>query len=42
LIARRFSIATARLGLNKDRARLRTDLFEPPGKASAQFDLFKS
>jgi DNA repair photolyase len=42
LIARRFSIATARLGLNKERSRLRTDLFEPPGAAGAQYDLFKS
>ena len=42
LIARRFTIATARLGLNSNRTPLRTDLFEPPGPRSAQFDLFKS
>jgi DNA repair photolyase len=42
LIARRFAIATARLGLNSSRAPLRTDLFEPPGPGNAQFDLFKS
>ena len=42
LIARRFAIATARHGLNDSRVPLRTDLFEPPGSRSAQFDLFKS
>ncbi len=42
LIARRFAIAAARYGLNGERGRLRTDLFEPPGRKSTQFDLFKS
>ena len=42
LIARRFAIATARHGLNLSREPLRTDLFEPPCRGSAQFDLFKS
>jgi DNA repair photolyase len=43
LIARRFQIATQRLGFNRVRFSLRTDLFEPPGGARPkQFDLFKS
>jgi DNA repair photolyase len=42
LIARRFAIATARHGLNGTRVPLRTDLFQPPGRKDAQFDLFKS
>jgi DNA repair photolyase len=42
LIARRFAIAAARHGLNSTRVPLRTDLFQPPGRKDAQFDLFKS
>jgi DNA repair photolyase len=38
-IGRRFEIAARRLGLNTQRARLRTDLFTPPG-SGAQLDLF--
>ena len=39
-IGRRFEMATKRLGLNKDKLRLRTDLFVPPGPANGQLDLF--
>jgi DNA repair photolyase len=39
-IGRRFELATKRLGLNRDKVRLRTDLFVPPGPASDQLDLF--
>jgi hypothetical protein len=42
LIAQRFQIATARLGMNAVRKRLRTDLFRPPRGPDTQFDLFKS
>jgi DNA repair photolyase len=43
LIATRFQIATQRLGFNRVRLPLRTDLFEPPGgPRPKQFDLFKS
>jgi DNA repair photolyase len=42
LIAQRFRIATARLGMNVTRTRLRADLFEPPTGPNTQFDLFKS
>ncbi len=42
LIAQRFSIATARLGMNVERRRLRADLFKPPQGEATQFDLFKS
>lgn len=41
LIAKRFRIATARLGMNVERHTLRTDLFEPPIGGATQFDLFK-
>ncbi len=39
-IGRRFELATRRLGLNKRRARLRTDLFSPPSGAGVQLSLF--
>jgi DNA repair photolyase len=42
LIAKRFQIATQRLGLNRVRFQLRGDLFEKPGQTLKQFDLFKS
>jgi DNA repair photolyase len=42
LIAKRFQIATQRLGFNRVRFGLRSDLFEPPGNRPKQFDLFKS
>ena len=42
LIAKRFQIATQRLGLNRVRFQLRGDLFERPGQTLKQFDLFKS
>jgi hypothetical protein len=38
-IGRRFEIAAKRLGLNKERLRLRTDLFTPP-MADPQMSLF--
>jgi DNA repair photolyase len=38
-IGRRFELATGRLGLNRDKARLRTDLFEPPVPAGGQMRL---
>jgi DNA repair photolyase len=40
LIGRRFEAACARLGLNKRRDRLRTDLFIPPTKKTGQLSLF--
>lgn len=39
-IGRRFELATRRLGLNKRRIRLRTDLFCPPSGAGVQLSLF--
>lgn len=39
-IARRFEIATRRLGMNTPRSRLRTDLFAPPPKPGVQLSLF--
>ena len=39
-IGRRFEIAARRLGLNKERLRLRTDLFKPPQEETAQLSLF--
>jgi len=41
LIAQRFALAVKRLGLNKARPPLRTDLFRPPGAGKGQLDLFK-
>jgi DNA repair photolyase len=38
-IARRFEAATKRLGLNRTRMRLRTDLFVPPARAGEQLRL---
>ena len=38
-IARRFELATKRLGLNTTRLKLRTDLFEPPKPESEQLSL---
>lgn len=40
LIARRFDIATKRLGLKHDRPALRTDLFRVPPRAGDQLSLF--
>jgi DNA repair photolyase len=40
LIGRRFRLAAKRLGLDRPRATLRTDLFRPPPKASDQLGLF--
>ena len=40
LQARRFTMACARLGLNRTHARLRSDLFRRPGGDPAQADLF--
>jgi DNA repair photolyase len=40
LIGRRFEQATARIGYNATRKRLRTDLFSPPASAQAQLSLF--
>jgi DNA repair photolyase len=39
LIANRFALATRRLGLNRTRSALRTDLFEPPGESHPQLRL---
>jgi DNA repair photolyase len=39
-IGRRFEMAAGRLGLNKERLRLRTDLFTPPVPEGAQMSLF--
>jgi DNA repair photolyase len=40
LIGKRFQRACARLGLNRERTPLRTDLFRVPAAAKAQLDLF--
>jgi DNA repair photolyase len=41
MIARRFALATKRLGLNRQRSKLRTDLFRPPVlKRDPQLSLF--
>ncbi len=40
LIAQRFRLATERLGLNRQRLRLRNDLFERPARAGDQLNLF--
>ena len=40
LIGRRFETACARLGLNRRKDRLRTDLFAPPAKRTGQLSLF--
>ena len=39
-IGRRFEMAAGRLGLNKERLRLRTDLFTPPVPEGTQMSLF--
>ena len=40
LMARRFKVAVARLGLDAALQPLRTDLFKPPGRVGDQLDLF--
>lgn len=40
LMSRRFRVACKRLGLNKQRLALRTDIFKPPPKITAQLELF--
>ena len=40
MIGRRFEIAAQRLGFNKDRRKLRTDLFTPPVQPGEQLKLF--
>jgi DNA repair photolyase len=40
MIGRRFETASARYGLNARRLKLRTDLFAPPAKETAQLTLF--
>jgi DNA repair photolyase len=40
MIGRRFEIAAERLGYNKKRRKLRTDLFVPPGGGGRQLALF--
>ena len=40
LIARRFAVATERLGLDRGLPPLRTDLFHPPPRAGDQMELF--
>ena len=39
-IGRRFELAARRLGLNREKLKLRTDLFVAPGAAGDQLDLF--
>jgi hypothetical protein len=39
-IGRRFEMAARRLGLNKEKRRLRTDLFTAPAAPGDQLDLF--
>ncbi|CAN5154524.1 PA0069 family radical SAM protein [soil metagenome] len=39
-IGRRFEMAARRLGLNRERLKLRTDLFVPPAEKTGQLDLF--
>ncbi len=40
MVGRRFETASARLGFRQSRLKLRTDLFTPPAKSSAQLALF--
>ncbi|CUA88206.1 DNA repair photolyase [Chelatococcus sambhunathii] len=40
MIGRRFEMAAERLGFNKRRTRLRTDLFSPPRRGAEQLSLF--
>ena len=40
MLGRRFETATARLGMNKGRIKLRTDLFVPPPNDKGQLSLF--
>ena len=40
MTGRRFEVAAAKLGFNKTRLKLRTDLFSPPQRAGAQLSLF--
>jgi DNA repair photolyase len=40
MIGRRFEVAAERIGFNKGRTRLRSDLFVQPATAKAQLDLF--
>ena len=40
MIGRRFEVAAERLGFNKKRRKLRTDLFTPPKRAGEQLKLF--
>jgi DNA repair photolyase len=40
MIGRRFEMAASRIGFNKQRTRLRTDLFTPPKAATEQLSLF--
>ena len=40
LMRRRFELACAKLGFNRERLRLDTSLFKPPREESAQLDLF--
>ena len=39
-IGRRFEMAARRLGLNREKLKLRTDLFVPPAAETEQLDLF--
>ena len=40
MLGRRFETATARLGMNTRRIKLRTDLFAPPANDKGQLSLF--
>jgi DNA repair photolyase len=41
MIGRRFEVALEKIGYAKTRARLRTDLFQPPARAGQQLSLFQ-
>jgi DNA repair photolyase len=40
MLGRRFEVAARKLGLNRKRLKLRTDLFTPPARAGQQLNLF--
>jgi hypothetical protein len=40
MIGRRFEVATQRIGFNKTRLKLRTDLFRKPARKGEQLTLF--
>jgi hypothetical protein len=40
MAGRRFEVACGKIGFNRTRVRLRTDLFTPPARAGRQLSLF--